>query len=1248
MKGAQPVLSRSEEHSPLLRRPTAAPPRVRCGMEALRAYPPELTSPPVPLVALAGWLRKHRNQRPAVAAVLVERQSVLDAVRSAAKGRSIRIVVVVVVPAATGSISELPEDRAGMICRQAGIDRRSVLTYAPSEGLPALQVIGRVLHEQAMQFYAADAQLGSLSEFRADWTGALRVYREAYAFLPQVMSSQSLPLQRFVEVKAVAEYIHIKILSLLLLALKQLPEACAQARRRPCTASLRLLLSACHFDTHMRTFRQAPPEPLPGMVGNHHGWLCRQHCVFAELLASSGADLSSLRPEHQPAQLYLAAASAAIERRKVAAFIGGMHGAAGPKPLAGVGPGPYVGQLAVGEPPSQRRLTEKEFCLHLDAEELAQPHSKAAMDLLLTARDAIKRSGPRGGRMLHHVTLLLGQEQLQGGQPAPAQCCPATAADPTASPAPNPQRLLSEVVPYLRRQGWQPQLASALLLLRECAHQLGQPAAHAAASLEAAALDSTLDGAQRQAIASAGLLALLAPPPAGAASGGEGEAEVSPRGPGLEYSVETPDSGWLSVLAASCGFMQASGPGTQQQQRQPPGLGAAAWAPAAPPVFGAGLWNNLPVDLPISAAELTLRDDHGTFTVPLRPQPPSGSSGTASRLAAASSSDAGPGGAATIRAPAGAWLRLCAEVPARCSGALQATALTLRLGPSSSLAVHLGGVGQPRKGAAAVGLLGASYEANVPPFGAASGFVPGRYSIELPPRHQPPLLRLEAPALGLQDEAIVAVVTVAAAAEAVPSARLALRALHRESHALLPMQPAAGQALAPAGSGAGTGAQQEGWALPELGPGQQRSVRFVLQASRRGHIDLRVALQYATAPAESAGGSAEAGKAVAGVVIPVATPLRMDLQVVGPPRTHALLAAAPGTPAPSAAASAQAEAPAAAGVDPGALAAGMQGLGAQDSLQGPPPTSAESSAASSLSASPSKAVAAAAAHAAPADSADVATLLARDLPRQLLLPAGQDCVAAVVLHGAASCPIRVVGVELVPSTAAPAAGAPAAPAVRVGGAAGAPTPEAPAVLGKGDVLTLLFSVSCASPAELPSLGQLHVRWGRHEAAAMQQRAVRGPAPAEEAASAAAGAESREACEAVETVVPLPPVSFRAALLTVAASWPEGGARAGQPVPLQLRLDSGSNAVGLDVGVTLGEPRGFLLAGPKSDSLYLLPRSSTTLAWEAVPYHPGLLPLPQLTVTATGVGQATEVTAGCQLFVQHSGGGEEAGSAEQPA
>ena len=36
---------------------------------------------------------------------------------------------------------------------------RCVLLFTPAEGLPALQVVGRVLHEQAVLYYASEAQV---------------------------------------------------------------------------------------------------------------------------------------------------------------------------------------------------------------------------------------------------------------------------------------------------------------------------------------------------------------------------------------------------------------------------------------------------------------------------------------------------------------------------------------------------------------------------------------------------------------------------------------------------------------------------------------------------------------------------------------------------------------------------------------------------------------------------------------------------------------------------------------------------------------------------------------------------------------------------------------------------------------------------------------------------------------------------------------------------------------------------------
>lgn len=139
-----------------------------------------------------------------------------------------------------------------------------------------------------------------------------------------------------------------------------------------------------------------PFEAPPGLLASHHAWLCRQYMVLAELLLPCGEKglaqltvggwvdcrwwwerlrllrvgrrgscaigllahschcastlarskkmaslasachphLVSLQREQQPGVLYLAAAKAAIERRRVAAFISGMH-AGKPPPSPG-------------------------------------------------------------------------------------------------------------------------------------------------------------------------------------------------------------------------------------------------------------------------------------------------------------------------------------------------------------------------------------------------------------------------------------------------------------------------------------------------------------------------------------------------------------------------------------------------------------------------------------------------------------------------------------------------------------------------------------------------------------------------------------------------------------------------------------------------------------------------------------------------------------------------------------------------
>lgn len=61
---------------------------------------------------------------------------------------------------APGTLHSSPQP-TGLRCRlRPPPAHRCVLTFAPSQGLPALQVVGKVLHEQAVLHYTADAQVG--------------------------------------------------------------------------------------------------------------------------------------------------------------------------------------------------------------------------------------------------------------------------------------------------------------------------------------------------------------------------------------------------------------------------------------------------------------------------------------------------------------------------------------------------------------------------------------------------------------------------------------------------------------------------------------------------------------------------------------------------------------------------------------------------------------------------------------------------------------------------------------------------------------------------------------------------------------------------------------------------------------------------------------------------------------------------------------------------------------------------------
>ena len=191
------------------------------------------------------WLAKHQTRRPAVALILVPRNQatgdpsswatlvyLLDAVRAVTKPAKTRVVVVVVQP--SKDATPIPDDRISMLARHSGADRGCVVPWTPEDGTSGMQILGALLQTQSAAYYAADAQrrlnsysqiglssvdanlraafkMGALAEQRGDWAAAAQLFKEAYGYVGQVSMTGAVPLQRFLEVRAVAEAVNHRV-----------------------------------------------------------------------------------------------------------------------------------------------------------------------------------------------------------------------------------------------------------------------------------------------------------------------------------------------------------------------------------------------------------------------------------------------------------------------------------------------------------------------------------------------------------------------------------------------------------------------------------------------------------------------------------------------------------------------------------------------------------------------------------------------------------------------------------------------------------------------------------------------------------------------------------------------------------------------------------------------------------------------------------------------------------------------------
>ncbi|KAK9807487.1 hypothetical protein WJX72_000478 [[Myrmecia] bisecta] len=848
-------------------------------------------STPPPGVLKSDWFAKHRQRRPAVAVVFLERDAVvgdptswarvcaqLDTVRAATRSRGGRVVIVVVQGPGAG---ELPEERTSVLCRQAGIDRKCVSLLSLAEGDGSLKRLGRILYEQAGLFYldesrrllslhserrAASPDLNcrmafkaaALAEFRADWATAVKTYQTAYAEVQKLpYGGVPLPLQRWYEVTAVAEQVHVKVVTLLL----------HQHRTSEALA---------HFRHHITLFRKPPFEVPPGLAAAQWGWLARQYAVMGELL-SSRVDPANLLPQRDshPAYLFLCSANAAVERRRAWQRAKELRGGvASPLRIGAIDPGRFVGQLVVREP--ARRLTDAEFVQHLEVSEAQVNHAQVAIQTLSTAHELYKRGPLRAGRLIYHIGALMAREHL--------------VADDTA----NARRLLESVAGIYRRERWEVPLAGALLELRECAQRQNTLKEHIAYSLELASLQHALDLAQRTTIAQAAIIALqaatsLAPassPTAsprkhvslgGVSSAKDAASDAPITSARLEYHMRPGNNGLLSCLALQAGFQPL----------------ADDAAPDAVVHFGLALWSNLPVELPVSRAEVVFADRDGSFRVPAHRSSSGAVAGVdelmrglsmASVRTSEANSAASVGDA--LQLPSQQWQRLWARWQPRVSGKAQAQHVVLYIGPSAALVWPLAPF---PPGQAQLGTSAESLAAKLAPW-RWEAVSPGLYELDLPSQHAAPQLRVEGAGYAMVGEQVpVDCVILAADALVQPTLAVSAQYLEGVGEPSLLRRPGldhpSDQPLGQGGSGADAGQPLEGAvALADLPAGGCHRVRLLMGVERTGQIHVSARLTYLTAQVK---GEACDSQTVLEMV--VERPFQLDCTVSAPARLQSLL-----------------------------------------------------------------------------------------------------------------------------------------------------------------------------------------------------------------------------------------------------------------------------------------------------------------------------------------------------------------------
>lgn len=235
----------------------------------------------------AAWLEHKQRRCAAVQLIIVDSKEVagdpsswaslvakLDASKSAAKAHNVRSIILVL---RGPRDSPVPDDRISMVCRHAGVDKASIVPFViggDSQEADLLRLLPAI-HTQAVAHYSGETQrrladhsqandpsveanlrtafkLGAVAEFRGDFEAAAAMYSEAYNYTQQLAIGSSNKFQRFLEVRGIAEYVHVKLMTLYLFGLRQAGDAASQLTR------------------HLQLFNEVPYDAAPlALVGEY-------------------------------------------------------------------------------------------------------------------------------------------------------------------------------------------------------------------------------------------------------------------------------------------------------------------------------------------------------------------------------------------------------------------------------------------------------------------------------------------------------------------------------------------------------------------------------------------------------------------------------------------------------------------------------------------------------------------------------------------------------------------------------------------------------------------------------------------------------------------------------------------------------------------------------------------------------------------------------------------------------------------